>query len=95
MWGSCPVMKAQSLLSKYVLRQLAARGSPALHFCYWMGAALQVHVPLPPDAPVLTGHYTVLRPSHISLKKVSIYTRARTQKSCTVSQLVCAFPNPV
>ena len=38
---------------------------------------------------------TVLRPSHISLRKVSIYTRARTQKSCTVSQLVCRFPNPV
>jgi hypothetical protein len=38
---------------------------------------------------------TVLRPSHISLRKVSMHTRARTQKSCTVSQLVCAFPNPV
>ncbi len=39
--------------------------------------------------------YTVLRPSHISLRNVSIYTRAGTQKSCTVSQLVCAFSNPV
>jgi hypothetical protein len=39
--------------------------------------------------------YTVLRPSHIPLKKVSIYTRARTQKSWTVSQPVCAFLNPV
>ncbi len=41
---SCPVIEAQSLLSKYVLRQLAAGGSPALHFSYWMGAALQVYM---------------------------------------------------
>ncbi len=39
--------------------------------------------------------YTVLRPSHIPLKKVSPSTRARTQSSCTVSVLVVAFVNPV
>ncbi len=39
--------------------------------------------------------YTVLIARHILLRKLSLSTRARTQKSCTVSQLVCAFPNPV
>jgi hypothetical protein len=38
---------------------------------------------------------TVLIARHILLRKVSLSTRAWTQKSCTVSQLVCAFPNPV
>jgi hypothetical protein len=39
--------------------------------------------------------YTVSIASRILLRKVSLSTQARTQKSCTVSQLVCAFPNPV
>ncbi len=38
---------------------------------------------------------TVLIAKHILLRKVSLSTRAWTQKSCTVSQLVCTFPNPV
>jgi hypothetical protein len=38
---------------------------------------------------------TVLRPSHIPRKKVSLSTRARTQSSCTVSVLAIAFLNPV
>jgi hypothetical protein len=40
-------------------------------------------------------HHTVLIESHIMLRKLSLSTRARTQKSCTVSPLLCAFPNPV
>jgi hypothetical protein len=39
--------------------------------------------------------YTVLRPSHIPRKKVSLSTRAWTQSSCTVSVLAIAFLNPV
>jgi hypothetical protein len=49
------VMNARSLLAKHALCQLAAGGSPALHFSYWMGTALQGHFPFPPDATVLTG----------------------------------------
>ena len=54
--GLCsPAMRAQSLLVKQVLHQLAAGGRPALHFSYWMGAALQERIPLPEGSVPLTG----------------------------------------
>jgi hypothetical protein len=71
---------------------------PLLLVSEYFPSPLSHRTPLPFGLRVLPSasvSYTVLRPSHILLRKVSIYTRARTQKSCTVSQLVCAFPNPV
>ena len=54
--GLCnPAMRAQSLLVKQVFHQLAAGGRPALHFSYWMGAALQGRIPLPEGSVPLTG----------------------------------------
>ena len=54
--GLCnPAVRAQSLLVKQVLHQLAAGGRPALHFSYWMGTALQGRIPLPEGTIPLTG----------------------------------------
>jgi hypothetical protein len=52
---SCPVKRAQSLLTKQTFHQLAAGGKLALHLTYWMGAALQDRLPLPEGAIFLTG----------------------------------------
>jgi hypothetical protein len=52
---SCPIKRAQSLLVKQTLHQLAAGGRTALHLAYWMGAALQGRLPLPTGAVILTG----------------------------------------
>jgi hypothetical protein len=52
---SCPIKRAQSLLVKQTLHQLAAGGRTALHLTYWMGTALQGRLPLPTGAVLLTG----------------------------------------
>jgi hypothetical protein len=52
---SCPIKRAQSLLVKQTLHQLAAGGRTAIHLAYWMGTALQGRLPLPTGAVILTG----------------------------------------
>jgi len=98
---SCPVRRAESLLSKQVLHQLAAGGRPALHFTYWMGTALQGHLPLPQDAPVLTGQppaqfvaLQTLLLTVVALPSVSLDFLAISKSSRIYRDLLTDLPPP-